>query len=197
MPPAGPLSASKASSMGRPSSIHGLSRLGGGNDIPVPKVAFGRAAEDKSATAGKIKLPTFGGVEPDKRSLLRAGGAATGKLLMKADAKAAATQQQKRGRGQSPARPSARDPSPAAREGGGFGKLQQLARNTGPVVVSYDEEGREFKGSAASKNKGAQRSLELSGESEYLRIGGEEVDIISGDQLDRLLSKARKARGVH
>lgn len=192
MPPPGPASASKASAMGRPSSIHTASRIRTGtDDLHVPKVAFGRAVDEKAPTSKKSSV---GGVDAQKRSIVRAGGAATGKLLMRSDTDAsAAAQQQRRGRGASPARPSARDASPA----GGFGKLQQVASKVnGPLVVSYDEDGRELKGSTQKRGGGnAMRSLELTGESEYLRIGGEEVDIISGDQLDRLLAQARKVRG--
>lgn len=157
------------------------------SDAPAPRVAFGRSAV---AEAEKLAVSKAGAVESQQRKLMRAGGAATGKLLMKVDAKAAAS----RGRGPSPARPSARDPSPSVQ---GFGKLQQLASKvSGPLIVSYDDEGREVKGGAGGKRIGgnAARSQELSGESEYLRIGGTEVDIISGDQLDRLLLQARKAR---
>lgn len=168
-----------------------------GGEAVVPKVAFGRAIDEtKAAKPGS----GGGGVDPQKRSIMRAGGAATGKMLMKAESKAAAAaaaqQQQQRGRGVSPARQALRDPSPAA---GGFAKLQH-AKVTGPLVVSYDEEGRELRGGrqqGPGRGGGnALRSSELNGESEYLRIGGEEVDVISGDQLDRLLAKARRARGA-
>ena len=185
MPPSGPLSASKAASLGRPNSTHTTSR--GRSEDVVPKVAFGRAVDEKMP-GGK---PTGSSLDPQKRNIMRAGGAATGKMLIKAESRAVAAReqlQQQRGRGVSPARPAA---------GGGFAKLQ--AKVSGPIVVSYDEEGRELKGSFGGNKQprtgGALRSMELSGESEYLRIGGEEVDVISGDQLDRLLAKARRARG--
>lgn len=158
------------------------------SDAPVPKVAFGRSTV---AEAEKLASSKAGTIESQQRKLMRAGGAATGKLLMKVDAKATAS----RGRGPSPARPSARDPSPSVQ---GFGKLQQLASKvSGPLIVSYDDEGREVRGAGVGKRMGgnAARSQELSGESEYLRIGGTEVDIISGDQLDRLLRESRKLRG--
>ena len=69
------------------------------------------------------------------------------------------------------------------------------------MVVTYDDDlGGTSNGSkgAGGKQGGKQntrRSVELDGSSEYLKIGGEEVDLISGDQLDRLLSQARRARG--
>jgi hypothetical protein len=93
----------------------------------------------------------------------------------------------------------------------------------GPVVVSYEEddlgdnrvskskardeiasriprasEGKNRLGTKlGNKYDGFQaESIELRGESEYLRIKGNEVDVISGDQLDRLLSQAKNARGV-
>lgn len=184
--PAGPASTSKAASMGRPSSIHLPFRNQGGNsDPPAQKVAFGR-----STVADAEKQGRAAAVESQQRKLMRAGGAATGKLLMKVDAKAAVVA---RGRGLSPTRPSARDPPSGVQ---GFGKLQKFASKVnGPLIVSYDEEGREVE--PANKRvygSNAARSQELSGESEYLRIGGEEVDVISGDQLDRLLAQARRAR---
>merc|ERR1711968_158020 len=69
----------------------------------------------------------------------------------------------------------------------GFHKLAAQARS-GPKVVTYEED---LGGSDRSRGR---TSVELSGDSEYLRIGGEEVDLISGDQLDRLLVTARNAR---
>ena len=197
MPPSGPQSASKASAMGLGMRPNFTAR----SEAVVPKVAFGRAIDE-----AKVAKPGSGSgsgslVDPQKRTIMRAGGAATGKMLMKAESKAAALQQQQqqRGRGVSPARQALRDPSPAT---GGFAKLQH-AKVTGPLVVSYDEEGRELRGGrqqgpgrgGGGGNNNALRSSELAGESEYLRIGGEEVDVISGDQLDRLLAKARRARG--
>ena len=61
-------------------------------------------------------------------------------------------------------------------------------------MVSYEDD---LGGSGGGRGKNAQnrRSAELDGDSEYLRIGGEEVDLISGDQLDRLINRARGARG--
>ena len=85
----------------------------------------------------------------------------------------------------------------------------------GPVVVSYDEhEGREFRGGGGGGGGAGRgqvrgergggggggntsRSLELNGDSEYLRIGGGEADLISGDQLDRLLVAARRAKAAN
>ena len=64
-----------------------------------------------------------------------------------------------------------------------------------PVIVSYDDEGREPPPGPRGGSRG-RASVELNGESEYLKIGGEEVDIISGDQLDRLLVQARGARAA-
>ena len=61
---------------------------------------------------------------------------------------------------------------------------------------SLDGNSRNSGGRGRRGGDNARRSAELDGNSEYLRIGGEEVDLISGDQLDRLLSKARKGRGA-
>jgi hypothetical protein len=84
----------------------------------------------------------------------------------------------------------------------GFAKLQ--AKIDGPMVVTHESDDLD-RGASLPRNlklKKAQsfggsptmRSTELNGESEYLRIGGEEVDVISSDQLDRLLIQARKVR---
>ena len=61
-------------------------------------------------------------------------------------------------------------------------------------MVSYEDELGGSNGLRSGKNTQNRRSAELDGESEYLRIGGEEVDLISGDQLDRLINRARGAR---
>ena len=84
---------------------------------------------------------------------------------------------------------------------GGFARLQ-IAANKGPVVATFDEEDegdvmsirgrRQHNPSNNSNNnnynnnRNVRNSMELRGESEYLHIGGNEADVISGDQLDRL-----------
>jgi len=80
----------------------------------------------------------------------------------------------------------------------GFAKLQ--AKIDGPMVVSHESDdidhnprGR-MKKAQSFGGSPTMRSTELNGESEYLRIGGAEVDVISSDQLDRLLIQARKVR---
>lgn len=85
--------------------------------------------------------------------------------------------------------------------GGGFSKLQNSSIRGGPTIVSHDDDAvGGLNGKKLGRGKGgagaAGRSLELAGDSEYLRIGGEDVDMISGDQLDRLLIKAQKARAA-
>ncbi len=87
-------------------------------------------------------------------------------------------------------------PPAGPRGGGGFQRLAQKTKVKGePVIVSYDDEGREPPPGPRGGSRG-RASVELNGESEYLKIGGEEVDIISGDQLDRLLVQARGARAA-
>jgi hypothetical protein len=66
----------------------------------------------------------------------------------------------------------------------GFRALAQKNNrvNPGPVVVSYE----------------ANQSVELQGESEYFKVNDDDDgDLISGDQLDRLLAQARKARAPY
>jgi hypothetical protein len=85
----------------------------------------------------------------------------------------------------------------------GFGLLKARAQ-AGPVVVSYDDEssaagGGGFADRASPRRRAHDRSshgssFELSGESEYLKVGKSDADIIGGDQLDRLLVQARRAR---
>jgi len=151
----------------------------------VPKVAFGRAI---SATKSKLPEETPGQLDSKQRKLVKAGGASMGRLMMKANARETRQPLSARSSGGSP---------PKASRGGyeesprGFHKLAAEAR-AGPVVVTHDDE-LSGTSSGSTRNKG-RSSVELSGESEYLKIGGEEVDLISGDQLDRLLSKARNAR---
>lgn len=99
----------------------------------------------------------------------------------------------------------------------GFSKLQLQSNNIrgAPIIAIHDEDDDIYNSntnnsnnkkkdsvrviSSTNNNKDnrknpSSRSVELNGESEYLRIGGEEADIISGDQLDRLLVKAKMAR---
>ena len=69
------------------------------------------------------------------------------------------------------------------------------ARSGGPIVVSYEDDiGGSSDRGRRDNSRGTAQSLELNGESEYLKIKGEDVDLISGDQLDRLLVKARSNR---
>ena len=84
----------------------------------------------------------------------------------------------------------------------GFAKLQAKISD-GPMVITHESEEFDTRGPMRNtKMKKAQsfggsptmRSTELNSESEYLKIGGEEVDVISSDQLDRLLIQARKVR---
>ena len=81
-----------------------------------------------------------------------------------------------------------RDDGPAV---SGFAKLA-LAAKASPVVVTYEDE--PVGGLKGKRRTGASSSLELNGESEYLRIGRAGEDVIGGDQLDRLLVQARRAR---
>ena len=169
------------------SSRTGSARSRGGHTKPAgaPKVAFGRAI---AATKSKVPDETPGQLDARQRKLVKAGGASMGRVMMKANERETRQPLSARSSGGSP---------PKAPRGGyeesprGFHKLAAKAR-AGPVVVTYDDDlgGTTNRG---NRNNG-RTSVELNGESEYLKIGGEEVDLISGDQLDRLLSKARSAR---
>ena len=94
------------------------------------------------------------------------------------------------------------EPPSNIRNGGGGNGFQKLAamRSGGPIVVvhdeniDYNERNVQPAKSALKKSSAGTNSIELNGNSEMLRIGGEEVDMISGDQLDRLLVQAKKAR---
>jgi len=96
--------------------------------------------------------------------------------------------------------------------GGGFAKLQHgvaggkgsVVRG-GPAIVTYNGAddspvrggGGGHKGVSVRFGGGSSERDQLRGESEYLRVTGEDVDVISGDQLDRLLVQARKARAAY
>lgn len=76
---------------------------------------------------------------------------------------------------------------------GGFAKLQLQAANSrrivgGPQIVLHEEDSSGYNGKATG------RSIELSGQSEYIKIPAAESDILGGDQLDALLKQARRAR---
>lgn len=70
--------------------------------------------------------------------------------------------------------------------GAGAAALRGRVRGE-PAVVTYDEESVSSR-SVVRRGAGGEP---LRGQSEYLRIGGDEVDVISGDQLDRLLIQAK------
>lgn len=97
--------------------------------------------------------------------------------------------------------------------GGGFAALGAKALvKGGPVVVSYNDDDDNYtqdppkrgktnfrtketgRGFSGYGQEDSTKSMELRGKSEYLRIGGGEVDVISGDQLDRLLVQAKAVR---
>jgi hypothetical protein len=174
----------------RPKSNQSVGRTASAKAAPVPKVAFGRKiVESSQATNAQKKT-------------IKTGGVATGRMLMNARGGGGGGNHDD-DYGSPPLAPrggGVRN-SPAPRGGGGGG-FRALQANNGPVIVNYDDD---LGGSNNTRNSGgrgrrggdnARRSAELDGNSEYLRIGGEEVDLISGDQLDRLLSKARKGRGA-
>ena len=67
-----------------------------------------------------------------------------------------------------------------------------LAHKGGPITVAYEAEDDielPVRGNGVRKSMG-----ELRGQSEHLEIRGEEVDVISENQLGRLLQQARNAR---
>ncbi len=156
-----------------PASARGMrsARERGGQVKPssTPKVAFGRSIIDNK---NKKDQEEGGPMDARQRKLVKAGGAAMGRVMMKANERQAAPRGSpnnpptapRQGRGGSDY-----GGSPAAPQG--FHKLAAKAR-AGPVVVTYEED---LGGSDRSRGR---TSVELSGDSEYLRIGGEEVDLI-------------------
>lgn len=90
----------------------------------------------------------------------------------------------------------------------------------GPVIVSYDDDEDGHVGSKSNGNgirrtvnpkryagrgngdsngssvSGRDRDNELNGESEYLRMDAASEDVMSGDQLDRLLVQAKRVRAA-
>lgn len=87
----------------------------------------------------------------------------------------------------------------------GFAKLANIKKHSGPIVAVHDDDDDNFESRGGrggdvksvlkkKSNYPTLRSTELNGDSEYLRIGGEEVDVISGDQLDKLLVHSKKTR---
>jgi len=168
----------------RPRSTQSTARGGSGNTAKeaAPRVAFGRKIE---ASGPKKVTP----LPERQKKLVKAGGAATGRLMLPAAGRASA-----RGGGGYADQDNFGSPPMAPRGGGGFQALAGKAKGGG-MMVSYEDD----LGGGAPRNGGGggvnRRSTELDGESEYLRIGGEEVDLISGDQLDRLLTRARGTRG--
>lgn len=179
----------KVSAMKRPSSMHTIAARDKQQIVDVPplgkpKVAFGGAAGGGGG-----------------------GAAAPVKSLKKTLANAAANSVVK---SSGPDRYAKIKTSPTkvaqAQEMNGFARLQINAK--GPVVVTHDSEdegghrggGRrdwgnddEPAGAANRKKGGMKQSMELKGKSEYIRVSTED-DMINGDQLDRLLMQARKAR---
>eukprot|EP01038_Epipyxis_sp_PR26KG_P008507 gene8507-11499_t len=82
-----------------------------------------------------------------------------------------------------------------ANNGNGFAKLQlNVTKNKGPVVVTYDDDETGHSNNKRGNGRGPLdgRSLELKGQSEYISIRDD--DGIGGDQLDKLLIQARRAR---
>lgn len=71
--------------------------------------------------------------------------------------------------------------------GNGFAKLQSTfsKQRSNPVVVVHEDEG--------TGGRGMSGSLELQGESAYIKVQGDD-DAISADQLDKLLRQARHSR---
>lgn len=71
----------------------------------------------------------------------------------------------------------------------GFAKLQASAAR-GPIVMTYEEEPSQAQ---AQQSPPRPRLRELRAESEHIYMKSNEVDMISEDQLNRLLTRARKA----
>ena len=191
----------KVPAIKRPSSMHTIAARDKIVDIPPPlgkpKVAFGGAAAPSAGGAGV------------------AAGNAPVKSLKKTLASAAANSVVK---SSGPDRYAKIKTSPQkvaqAQEMNGFARLQS---NKGPVVVTHDTDdeaprgrrdwgndeepvgaaaaaaGRKKAGGGVGGGGNMKQSVELKGKSEYIRVSAED-DMISGDQLDRLLMQARKAR---
>ena len=163
---------------------------------PRGKVAFGSSSSSSSSSSSNY-------VEPPKTSR---SSAPTSGILKKvsSDKREVASKIPQGMRNRS----GSADRDVREQRGGGSGGLQGFAKlqskiSSGPMVVTHEGDDFDARGSVRNtKLKKAQsfggsptmRSTELNSDSEYLKIGGEEVDVISSDQLDRLLIQARKVR---
>ena len=190
----------------RPKSIQAVNRRGASAQQEVPNTARSTGSMGKPSVAfGRIIKATKPNdvserITGSQKKVMKSGGAATGRLMMKANNESGNSMRNRGPRDdydEPPMAPRGGYGASPANGKGGFGSLAAKARG-GPVIVSYDDD---LGGSTCGVRGGggarqnARRSVELDGSSEYLKIGGEEVDLISGDQLDRLLVQARRTRG--
>lgn len=164
-----PLGGPKAAFGGPPAAVN--SRLAPiqkqGPPLVSPNKEKPTNSAGSSSAAASGKPPKAGGVG----GAGGAGGAAKGKV----------------GFPQEKTNSNGRDGGGGGGVGGGlngFAKLANMSK-VKPIVVTYEEDNLSVRGS----NNG-----ELKGVSEYIRHNGND-DVISGDQLDRLLLQARTARG--
>ena len=178
----------------------------GGSAVPTPKTVISKAGRDSIGTEGQGQGQNQWGVRtgtgPVKKptALLAFGGRASSVVV---DRKEKA-ESEMAGR--------------SSGTGSGRGALGSIR---GPVIVSYDDDdGRNAKGSDGGTRRGADpkrygargngvnsssnssgrstesRGMELNGQSEYLRMDGFGEDVLSGDQLDRLLVQAKRVRAA-
>lgn len=193
-----------------PGNNPGVQRYGNGHDVkeydkPKAAPAAGKRPSSMHTITNREKIAAAAGAAPPMK-----GKAAFGSAVDKppANPRLAA-------RSPSPARSSngRGGNEPAARRGeskvpamNGFAKLQMKVAGGGggpvrPVVVTYDDDDdgghtNDRRGGGGGRGSGLRGGREsggeLRGQSEYLRVDTND-DMMSGDQLDRLLLVAKKA----
>jgi hypothetical protein len=181
----------------------------GGSAVPTPKNLISKAGRDSIGSEGQGQGQNQWGVRtgtgPVKKptALLAFGGRASSVVVVRKEKAEAEITGRSNG------------------SGNGRGALSAIR---GPVIVSYDDDdghnskgtdrdignrrgagadpkryGARGNGNSSSNSSGRStesRGMELNGQSEYLRMDGFGEDVLSGDQLDRLLVQAKRVRAA-
>jgi hypothetical protein len=181
----------------------------GGSAVPTPKTVISKAGRDSIGSEGQGQGQNQWGVRtgtgPVKKptALLAFGGRASSVVVV---------------------RKEKAEPEMMGRSNGSGNGRGALGAMRGPVIVSYDDDdghdakgidrdignrrgagadpkryGARGNGNSSSNSSGRStesRGMELNGQSEYLRMDGFGEDVLSGDQLDRLLVQAKRVRAA-